>query len=58
MMRRPSWGKWRLRERGSPEQNERIADIDVTLSLLDAIDLLRIDVHRTAHYIYSDIDEP
>jgi hypothetical protein len=56
--RGPSRDKGWLRERGSPEQHERMADMDATLSLLDAIDLLRIDVHRTAHYIYSDIDEP
>ena len=58
MARGPFRGKWRLLERSSPEQHERIADMDATLSLLDAIDLLRIDVHRTAHFLYSDTDEP
>ncbi|HEX8033327.1 MAG TPA: hypothetical protein VF510_05745 [Ktedonobacterales bacterium] len=48
----------RILERGRPEQHGSIADMDATLSVLDIIDLLRIDVHRTAHFIYSDIDEP
>lgn len=58
MARGANRGRRQLREHSNLRPHERIADSDATLSLFDAIDLLRVDIHRTARFIYSDLDEP
>lgn len=49
--------KW-SRQRSNSLPPEFNFDIDATVSLLDLIEVLELEVRSTAHFIYPDADEP